>query len=499
MEIEDILSLPSIYLSSSTTLSLLRDLSIFAVVSILLAITRYVVYNLYFHPLRSFPGPFLARSSKVYIILAIYRGQEHLADEALHNKYGPLVRKGPNLLLFKDASLLPVFYHRYADKTSHYEYLRYFGFLGIQPHTAHSEARKKVAAPFANSAVMKMEGAVATRVDEWVETMGREFADTGRKLDFAYWASYYAYDVISELCFGRPFGFIKAGNDFYGLADGFKDHIFWQGLFVRLPSVVRALRGTRFQRFLDPTSKDGKGLGCVIVIRDELIKDRLENPQLGGTDILSHLLAAYNTGSLTMNQLKNDLLIFMVAGSDTAAITLRTLLIQILTHPRVHATLQAQSAGDYAYLDACLRETLRHTPAAPDGFPRLVSKGGADLPAPYNIHVPAGTEIMANSYCNNRDPAVFSEYCDEYRPERWLEGGPEGTERMERGMNTFGYGSRVCIGKSIAELELRVATRRFFDEFEPTLVNPEKPCEGSDNYGLLHHHGLWITLERRKL
>jgi hypothetical protein len=64
------------------------------------------IYNRYFHPLAKFPGPFLASITEFYhIYLYLNVAAEHVVDEELHRRYGPVVRKAPNFLIVNDASV----------------------------------------------------------------------------------------------------------------------------------------------------------------------------------------------------------------------------------------------------------------------------------------------------------------------------------------------------------------------------------------------------------
>ena len=88
-------------------------------------------------------------------------------------------------------------------------------------------------------------------------------------------------------------------------------------------------------------------------------------------------------------------------------------------------------------------------PSTPMIIPRYVSEGGMDL---YGQHAPAGSEIGANPYVIQRDRKMFGEDADVFRPERWLE--DEGrAAQMEKHILTWGYGTRVCLGKNIALME----------------------------------------------
>lgn len=68
-----------------------------------------------------------------------------------------------------------------------------------------------------------MEPLIDARITDWIATLNERFAETGKQMDFAPWAVFVAYDIISEVGFGEPFGFIKQGIDVSGLIQGFHD------------------------------------------------------------------------------------------------------------------------------------------------------------------------------------------------------------------------------------------------------------------------------------
>jgi len=56
--------------------------------------TSMTIYRTCFHRLHSFPGPFLARVSKLWHVYHVRHSQNHLLLHSLHKKYGSFVRTG---------------------------------------------------------------------------------------------------------------------------------------------------------------------------------------------------------------------------------------------------------------------------------------------------------------------------------------------------------------------------------------------------------------------
>jgi cytochrome P450 len=118
----------------------------------------------------------------------------------------------------------------------------------------------------------------------------------------------------------------------------------------------------------------------------------------------------------------------------------------LLTHPgtlaKLRAEVDAAAAAGHApgllfpwrravelpYLDACVKEAGRLHP--PFGLPyeRVVPAEGATVCGKF---LPGGTVIGMSAFVVGRDPGLFGEDADEWRPERWLEVGEEQRRRME--------------------------------------------------------------------
>ena len=102
------------------------------------------------------------------------------------------------------------------------------------------------------------------------------------------------------------------------------------------------------------------------------------------------------------------------------------------------------------YYVACLKEALRLSPSTPNIFARLAGPEGVSVEG---MHIPGGTEIACNPWILGRDKTVYGPEADKFRPERWLE-SEEQTALFEKNSFVFGYGTRSCLGKEIALMEL---------------------------------------------
>lgn len=68
--------------------------------------------------LRTLPGPFFARFSKLYRVFKVVPGDPPQFYVKLHEQYGPIVRTGPNTVSISDPSTIPIIYG------TNYKYLK---------------------------------------------------------------------------------------------------------------------------------------------------------------------------------------------------------------------------------------------------------------------------------------------------------------------------------------------------------------------------------------
>ncbi|KAJ9201541.1 hypothetical protein DTO164E3_3434 [Paecilomyces variotii] len=475
------------------------------------------IYNRYFHPLRDFPGPFWASVSDFFKLWILHTKQAHILGLKYHEKYGPIVRAAPNLLAVNDPSWLPTIYHRHVDKTDVYT----VGVLGeVAPpfqtlkHDEHAAKRKRVAASFTLTNLKSLEGQVDDRIMQWTTVLKDKFAETGKEMDFAAWSQWFAYDMICQLSFGEPIGFITQGRDVENLIENFHDMAPFAAVVGALPWLVRPfLENFITRRYLMPKPGDNSGTGKIMAFRDNLLAERLNNPKASQRgDFLDNILNAKNADGtpITIEEVKTECFVLMVAASDTTAAFFCGFLRYVLETPGVYDKLAAEiddfdrrgllrhpvplydQIKEMPYFTACYKETMRYQPSTPMIIPRYVSKDGYTL---NNRFIPPGTEIGANPYVIHRNPRVFGDDADKFRPERWLD--RDRAAFMDKYILTWGYGTRICLGKNIALLETYKLLIQFFRLFYPTINNGSRPMWRQENLALLVHHDFWIKIKER--
>lgn len=69
----------------------------------IIGLSALICHRRFFHPLRSFPGPWMNTFSVVPSALMLAAGRQHTYYYTLHAKYGPVVRTAPNELSFTRA------------------------------------------------------------------------------------------------------------------------------------------------------------------------------------------------------------------------------------------------------------------------------------------------------------------------------------------------------------------------------------------------------------
>ena len=146
---------------------------------------------------------------------------------------------------------------------------------------------------------------------------------------------------------------------------------------------------------------------------------------------------------------------------------------EVRAHAPDTANFSQAQMGALDYLEACAHETMRLKPVAP--FNSLVALRDTVLGG---VRVPKGTPI----FCLLRHDSVderFVPQASSFLPERWLgDGGPaQAANSAKRISMPFGAGPRVCPGRYLAMLEIKMAMAVLLGQFD--IASVETPDGGA--------------------
>ncbi|KAJ4260730.1 hypothetical protein NW757_001112 [Fusarium falciforme] len=216
-----------------------------------------------------------------------------------------------------------------------------------------------------------------------------------------------------------------------------------------------------------------------------------------------------NPAKFPLDAVQSTCLVNIGAGSDTTSISLCSILYNLMTHPdalqklRDEIDQKLQELGGATqipfkdtqampYLQACIKEGLRLHLATGLPLARVVPQGGATISGTY---FPQGTVVGTNTWVAHRNPQVFGEDVEAFRPERWLDLDKQRLSAMELCWMPFGAGSRTCIGKNISLLEMNKLVPVLVREFDFVAYDPIKVTH--EDYWLVKQRNMMCKVSRR--
>ncbi len=252
---------------------------------------------------------------------------------------------------------------------------------------------------------------------------------------------------------------------------------------LRLPLAVP----TPAHRVIRSTQRTLYGLCDTIIARRRAHPDAQQ-------DLLGLLLDARDDGErLTDAEVRDQVLIFLLAGHGTTAIALAFALHLLGSHPEAQRRVRAEvddvvgggapTAADAAALTwttMVLKEALRLYPSAP-----LIGRSAARPDRLGDHDVPAGAQVVLAPWVTHRHPQFWDEP-ESFRPERFA---PEvERDRHRYAWFPFGGGPRACIGQSLSLLEGVITLAVLVRDFDFTA--PPGPVARTTRITLRPTHGL---------
>ncbi|KAJ3518703.1 hypothetical protein NM688_g9401 [Phlebia brevispora] len=336
------------------------------------------------HSLYQFPGPVFCKISKVSFAWISSHGTQHVYVRQLHDKYGDIVRIGPNEISIRDVSLINAVMGTQglpkgpslAGRTFQ---SKFTSLIGLRDPHAHFIRRKPWNRALNMSAIKEFQPILTARAAQLVESVGQQ-QDI---FDLSRWFGFFTYDFMCDMVFGGGSEMLREGDPqqhwdrMQKAIDALMwlDHLPWLADYARkFPRSVATISNGRMSGIKRIERRKNEG-----VSRKDLMYS-LSNEDIGG-DTPPHEIVLLE-GFLAI-----------VAGSDTTSGVLSNVFYYLLSNPEVYKRLQSEVDRYYPtsedsldpqyypqmpYLDAVINETLRLMPAVPSGSQRapLIGSGG---------------------------------------------------------------------------------------------------------------------------
>lgn len=389
----------------------------------------YVLYNILTSPLRKVPGPFAARFTRLWYLRSIWKGQAHWEDIALHRKYAkdgeyyaPVVRVGPNMYSITRPEKVVYGIGSKMEKSSWYEGWKHpspdrwtvFSDRNIQRH---AETRRKFQSMYSMSSLLHYE-TYAEAVQDVFRQRLVEMTRNRQSVDMHHWFQCYAFDVIGNITYGRRFGFLDEGKDVDHCMASLESSM----VYSSLVGVYAWAHPVLFKIMENIPGTGAAGRAYIMnFVRKQIAEREAQRAKAEKTGAHIHNLdAPRDFTDLAMDAEKDPEKgmtkhnVFMmgtsnvIAGSDTTAVSLSSILYHLLKTPRTMSLLRAEldqavedgrvtpdriafkESQKLPYLQACIKEALRLCSAT--GLPlfRVVPPGGVEISG---MFFPEGTEV----------------------------------------------------------------------------------------------------------
>ncbi|OHE95151.1 cytochrome P450 [Colletotrichum orchidophilum] len=466
-----------------------------------IAVSAFIAYNVVsitrqYLRLRHIKGPPSAGFSKWWLVRAVGGGRTHLDFYEACEKYGSIVRVGPNDLITSDPDLMK----RMLNVRTTYKRSNWYDGMRLKPgqdnvlstrdDELHNKLRSKMAAGYSGKEVEDLEAKIDQNVLRLVGLL-EKYASHDEAFDFGAKAQYFTLDVISDLAFGEPFGDLATDSDVHEYIKTMEQNMPTILVTSVLPWLLALLSSPLFRSMM-PSEKDAIGVGKTMGIAKKVASERFGPNKKVQKDMLGSFVAR----GLTQAEAESEILMQLLAGSDTTATAIRATILHIITNPQVTASLRAEidaaklswpvvsdaEAREMPYLQAVIKEGLRIFPPVTGQMSKEVSNGGAgdDFKG---VHLPEGTRIGYCAWGIFRRQDIWGQDSHVFRPERWLDADTEQLRLMEGTLEiVFGYGRWQCLGRNVALMELNKVFVELLRRFDLILVDPTNPwhsvCSG---------------------
>ncbi|KAH8806005.1 cytochrome P450 [Xylogone sp. PMI_703] len=448
-----------------------------------------IIYRVKFHPLAKYPGPLLAKITGWYPAWHAWRGRRHIDQLRCHKLYGPVVRWGPDFIIFNTHTSIQQIYGESRNnnirKADIYTYFSDGKAVASTQSTMEkaqaSRKRRILSHAFSDAARKASDDFIVKNADRWCQllgqTNGKEDESWVDAKDMTKYCDWWSFDTAMDLAFGKSYRLLDNPelrflpsyimSDFHGLT-----------FYVVRTGLHRILSATELK------NRDTFLTYAIKAMTERATRSEEEKhlPEPLHKDYFYFLERATDSESqegYSIPEIQAECTLLMNAGSTAPSVVIDATFFYLTRYPAVYAKLVTEIRTTFSsvdeivsgpkmnscvYLKAVLKESLRLCPPISGVLPRQVMAGGETVDS---VYLPEGTTIGVAAYCIHRNP-VYYDNPAEFNPERWIESavGEEAVSKARSGFFAFSLGASGCIGKAVAYQEMSITLARLLWRYD---------------------------------
>ncbi|CAB4387314.1 unnamed protein product [Rhizophagus irregularis] len=462
-----------------TSISIVSLLSYF-----LLGVIGWITYKIfiwpyYVSPLRKIPGP--PSDNPILGNLQSLLSSVDSTDPKLEwvRKYGNIVKYNglfnkPTLLVTDQKIIQDILTSSkaYDFVKSHNEFnLALLGNgLVFAEGDDHKRQRKMMTPTFTHGNIKEMVPTFIRVASTLKGLIEKEINQGNSNINLSPYISKTTLDIIGLVGFSYEFNSLTSSNE---LAAAYES-LFNKQLSILQIAVMMAATYIPIIKDISTAMDVNFKNACEVISRvsRQLVEEKYkeaENGELKNKDLLSLLI---NTNKIlpdeekmTFEELKNQIMTFLMAGHETTSIAISWALYLLAQHPHEQDKLREElvkafpdksnfnptydEINSLEYLNCVIKENLRLIPPVP-----VVSRFNVKDEVFGEYMIPKNTETLIGMSVLQRSTELWGPTAENFDPKRWLD--PSTTNAANLNYLPFLNGPRGCIGNKVALAEAKI-------------------------------------------